>query len=106
MTQAPSTAVHTYRAARRGQDYANVVYVLERQSRACKCTGVGEVFARAGFVPDVRLEIGSNEAIKEAVAAGMGIAVVSLVSRCTRTGGFSTRGARLCRPSRRGSSMN
>jgi DNA-binding transcriptional LysR family regulator len=34
-------------------------------------------FARAGFVPDVRLEIGSNEAIKEAVAAGMGIAVVS-----------------------------
>jgi DNA-binding transcriptional LysR family regulator len=34
-------------------------------------------FARAGFVPDVRLEIGSNEAIKEAVASGMGIAVVS-----------------------------
>jgi DNA-binding transcriptional LysR family regulator len=34
-------------------------------------------FKRAGFVPDVRLEIGSNEAIKEAVAAGMGIAVVS-----------------------------
>jgi DNA-binding transcriptional LysR family regulator len=34
-------------------------------------------FARAGFVPDVRLEIGSNEAIKEAVASGMGVAVVS-----------------------------
>jgi DNA-binding transcriptional LysR family regulator len=34
-------------------------------------------FERAGFVPDVRLEIGSNEAIKEAVAAGMGIAIVS-----------------------------
>jgi len=34
-------------------------------------------FKRAGFVPDVRLEIGSNEAIKEAVAAGMGIAIVS-----------------------------
>jgi DNA-binding transcriptional LysR family regulator len=34
-------------------------------------------FARTGFVPDVRLEIGSNEAIKEAVAAGMGIAIVS-----------------------------
>ena len=34
-------------------------------------------FARAGFVPDVRLEIGSNEAIKEAVASGMGIAVMS-----------------------------
>jgi DNA-binding transcriptional LysR family regulator len=34
-------------------------------------------FARAAFVPEVRLEIGSNEAIKEAVAAGMGIAIVS-----------------------------
>jgi DNA-binding transcriptional LysR family regulator len=34
-------------------------------------------FKRAGLVPDVRLEIGSNEAIKEFVAAGMGIAVVS-----------------------------
>ena len=34
-------------------------------------------FAKAHFVPDVRLEIGSNEAIKEAVAAGMGVAVVS-----------------------------
>ncbi|HQR11104.1 MAG TPA: LysR family transcriptional regulator [Casimicrobiaceae bacterium] len=34
-------------------------------------------FERTGFVPDVRLEIGSNEAIKEAVAAGMGIAIVS-----------------------------
>ena len=34
-------------------------------------------FERAGFVPDLRLEIGSNEAIKEAVAAGMGIAIMS-----------------------------
>jgi DNA-binding transcriptional LysR family regulator len=34
-------------------------------------------FDRARFVPDVRLEIGSNEAIKEAVAAGMGISIVS-----------------------------
>jgi DNA-binding transcriptional LysR family regulator len=34
-------------------------------------------FKRTGFVPDVRLEIGSNEAVKEAVAGGMGIAIVS-----------------------------
>ena len=34
-------------------------------------------FAAQGFVPQVRLELGSNEAIKEAVAAGMGLAVVS-----------------------------
>jgi DNA-binding transcriptional LysR family regulator len=30
-----------------------------------------------GFRPDVRLELGSNEAIKQAVAAGLGLAIVS-----------------------------
>lgn len=34
-------------------------------------------FAQQGFVPHVRLELGSNEAIKQAVAGGMGIAVLS-----------------------------
>lgn len=34
-------------------------------------------FARLGLAPRVRLELGSNEAIKQAVAAGMGLAVVS-----------------------------
>lgn len=34
-------------------------------------------FAAAGFVPRISLEIGSNEAIKEAVAAELGIAVIS-----------------------------
>lgn len=34
-------------------------------------------FRRLRFQPDVRLELGSNEAIKQAVAAGMGMAVVS-----------------------------
>jgi len=34
-------------------------------------------FARRRFKPDVRLELGSNEAIKEAVAGGLGIGVVS-----------------------------
>lgn len=34
-------------------------------------------FAAQGFTPRVRLELGSNEAIKEAVVAGMGLAVVS-----------------------------
>lgn len=34
-------------------------------------------FASLGFVPDVRLELGSNEAIKQAVAAGLGLAVLS-----------------------------
>ena len=34
-------------------------------------------FEKAGFAPLVRLELGSNEAIKQAVAGGMGLAVLS-----------------------------
>lgn len=34
-------------------------------------------FARRRFRPDVRLELGSNEAIKEAVAGGLGVGVIS-----------------------------
>lgn len=34
-------------------------------------------FAKLGFRPSVRLELGSNEAIKHSVAAGLGIAVLS-----------------------------
>jgi LysR family transcriptional regulator, low CO2-responsive transcriptional regulator len=34
-------------------------------------------FRQLGWQPDVRLELGSNEAIKQAVAAGMGLSVVS-----------------------------
>ena len=35
-------------------------------------------FRAQGFVPRVRLELGSNEAIREAVAGGLGIAVLSV----------------------------
>ena len=34
-------------------------------------------FRKARFRPDIRLELGSNEAIKEAVAGGLGLGVVS-----------------------------
>ncbi|WP_374488981.1 LysR substrate-binding domain-containing protein [Zoogloea sp.] len=34
-------------------------------------------FARVGFKPQVRLELGSNEAIKQAVAGGMGLSIMS-----------------------------
>jgi DNA-binding transcriptional LysR family regulator len=34
-------------------------------------------FKDLGFVPQVRLELGSNEALKEAVAAGLGLSVLS-----------------------------
>jgi DNA-binding transcriptional LysR family regulator len=35
-------------------------------------------FRKHRFTPDVRLELGSNEAIKEAVAGGLGLGVISL----------------------------
>lgn len=39
---------------------------------------VDQHFRKHRFSPDVRLELGSNEAIKEAVAGGLGLGVVSL----------------------------
>lgn len=39
---------------------------------------IDEYFTRVGFQAQVRLELGSNEAIKQAVAGGMGISVLSL----------------------------
>lgn len=38
---------------------------------------VDEHFRRQRFKPQVRLELGSNEAIKEAVAGGLGVSVIS-----------------------------
>lgn len=39
--------------------------------------GVDQHFSKNRFRPDIRMELGSNEAIKEAVAGGLGIGVVS-----------------------------
>jgi LysR family transcriptional regulator for metE and metH len=37
-----------------------------------------QLFAEAGFIPSERIEIGSNETIKQAVMAGMGVGFLSL----------------------------
>lgn len=39
---------------------------------------VDQHFRKHRFKPDIRMELGSNEAIKEAVAGGLGIGIVSL----------------------------
>jgi DNA-binding transcriptional LysR family regulator len=39
--------------------------------------GVDQFFKKNKFRPDIRMELGSNEAIKEAVAGGLGIGIVS-----------------------------
>ena len=37
-----------------------------------------QFFAKKKFKPNIRLELGSNEGIKEAVAGGLGIGIISL----------------------------
>ena len=39
--------------------------------------GVDQYFKKNKFHPDIRMELGSNEAVKEAVAGGLGIGIVS-----------------------------
>jgi DNA-binding transcriptional LysR family regulator len=39
--------------------------------------GVDQFFQKKKFRPDIRMELGSNEAVKEAVAGGLGIGIVS-----------------------------
>jgi DNA-binding transcriptional LysR family regulator len=36
-----------------------------------------QLFSAQGFRPGLRMELGSNEAIRQAVAAGLGVAVLS-----------------------------
>ena len=48
-------------------------------------------FAALGFEPNVRLELGSNEAIKHSVAAGLGLAVLSRHALGPRTDGDGVR---------------
>lgn len=40
-------------------------------------TTVEEIFARYGLKPNIRMELGSNEAIKQAIIGGLGISVLS-----------------------------
>jgi DNA-binding transcriptional LysR family regulator len=39
--------------------------------------GVDQFFKKHKFRSDIRMELGSNEAVKEAVAGGLGIGIVS-----------------------------
>lgn len=57
-------------------DLIGTRFILREKGSGTRLAG-DEHFSRLGFVPDVRLELGSNEAIKQAVAAGLGVAVLS-----------------------------
>lgn len=57
-------------------DLRGMRFILREKGSGTRRAG-DQHFARLGFVPDVRLELGSNEAIKQAVAAGLGLALLS-----------------------------
>lgn len=58
------------------QNLNNKRFILRERGSGTRMA-VDAHFKRLKFKPDLRLELGSNEAIKEAVAGGLGIAVVS-----------------------------
>jgi LysR family transcriptional regulator, low CO2-responsive transcriptional regulator len=55
---------------------SNYRFILREKGSGTRM-GVDQFFKQRKFRPDIRMELGSNEAIKEAVAGGLGIGVVS-----------------------------
>ena len=58
------------------KDLAPCRFILREPGSGTRMA-VDRHFSRMKFTPDVRLELGSNEAVKESVAGGLGIGVVS-----------------------------
>ena len=58
------------------KDLAQCRFILREPGSGTRMA-VDRHFSRMKFTPDVRLELGSNEAVKESVAGGLGIGVVS-----------------------------
>lgn len=59
------------------QDLAQRRFILREKGSGTRMAG-DRFFRARRFRPDVRLELGSNEAVKESVAGGLGIGLVSL----------------------------
>jgi len=64
------------RAAIRLDELAEERFILRERGSGTRLACTAH-FAEQGFDPRVRLELGSNEAIKQAVAGGLGLAVIS-----------------------------
>ena len=67
-------------ARRRGltlRDLAGERFILRERGSGTRMA-VDEHFRKARFAPDLRLELGSNEAIREAVAGRLGLAILSV----------------------------
>jgi DNA-binding transcriptional LysR family regulator len=66
-------------ATRRGipfAELANAAFVMREQGSGTRIT-VEREFQRRGLPLRIKLELGSNEAIKQAVAGGLGVAILS-----------------------------
>ena len=73
-------AAHSHPLARKRQialsDLSPLRFILRERGSGTRMA-VDAHFKRLRFKPDLRLELGSNEAIKEAVAGNLGVAVIS-----------------------------
>ncbi len=57
-------------------DLAQQRFILREQGSGTRMA-VDKFFTKNKFTPNLRLELGSNEAIKESVAAGLGVSIIS-----------------------------
>lgn len=73
---APSTDALVRRAQLELSALASQRFILREKGSGTRMA-VDQHFKRVRFHPKVRLELGSNEAIKEAVAGGLGLGVIS-----------------------------
>ena len=65
-------------------DLAQQRFILREQGSGTRMA-VDKFFKMHTFTPDLRLELGSNEAIKESVAGGLGVSIISMHALHGRT---------------------
>ena len=73
---APTSDPLTKRIAVPLDELANSRFIFREKGSGTRMTG-DQFFSQRKFRPDVRLELGSNEALKESVAGGLGLGLVS-----------------------------
>ena len=81
---APTSDPLAKRSAVPLQELAQRRFIFREKGSGTRMAG-DQFFRQMKFRPDVRLELGSNEAIKESVAGGLGVGVVSRVMPCMGT---------------------
>lgn len=74
---APTSDPLVKRSAVPLRELAQARFILREKGSGTRMAG-DQFFRKLKFRPDIRLELGSNEAVKESVAGGLGLGVVSL----------------------------